>query len=400
MREFANTTLIFLLAALGTTGCGETPRRDPAADVIHHRDGAAPPVSTGTADAPRASDDGGADGGQDSASSPTALGAFIAKMTAGQWQEFKGTGLEKLVRIPLSESDNDSCRNIITWCQKAHWHPATRQILYLGSPHLNDYRFIIYSADKNSWRVGPKTSYACMYGEDPNAPHCGFHSFGRTTIDVASGRFYMTHGGAKPTQPLFTYDIGKDTWSMKKVPGAGDSATGSTIFFPELKKFVFAGRWGRTLYDPVAEKTAPITLNGEVVYGDAQPLHLTGVYLPRLGKVLFGGGDGCRKLYRIDETGGVTALLDAPDNIGQSAANGLLTYDPVTQNALLYSGGGRFYEYDVKQDTWSQLPVPSFAALLDQHLGHIAAAPIDTYGAVVLLIQTGQVLVYKHEQGP
>jgi hypothetical protein len=76
--------------------------------------------------------------------------------------------------------------------------------------------------------------------------------------------------------------------------------------------------------------------------------------------------------------------------------NGLLTYDPVTQNALLYSGGGRFYEYDVKQDTWSQLPVPSFAALLDRHLGHIAAVPIDTYGAIVLLMQSGQMLVYKH----
>jgi len=351
--------------------------------------------STSTPDAPEEPDDGG-----DSAAGQTALGALIAKMTAGQWQEFKGSGLEEVVTIPLGESDNDACRDIITWCQKAHWHPATRQILYLGSPSLNDYRFIIYSADKNSWRVGPKTGYACMYGEDPGTPHCGYQSYGRTTIDAASGRFYMTHGGSAAAQPLFTYDIAKDTWSMKKVPGGGDSATGSTIFFPEMNRFVFAGRWGRTLYDPVAEKTTPITLNGEVVYGDAQPLHLTGVYLPRLGKVLFGGGDGCRKLYRIDETGGVTALLDAPDNIGQSAANGLLTYDPVTQNALLYSGGGRFYEYDVKQDTWSQLPVPSFAALLDQHLGHIAAAPIDTYGAVVLLIQTGQVLVYKHEQGP
>jgi hypothetical protein len=399
VRKYAKATLIILLGSLTTPGCKKTPRRSATADLLDP-DAAAAPDSTSTTDASGALNDGGVDGSGDSASSPTALGAFIAKMTAGQWQELKGTGLEKVVSIPLSESDNDSCRNIITWCHKAHWHPATRQILYLGSPHLNDYRFIIYSADQNSWRVGPKTGYACMYGEDPNAPHCGFHSFGRTTIDAASGRFYMTHGGSAPTQPLFTYDIGKDSWSMKKVPGAGDSATGATLFFPELNRFVFAGRWGRTIYDPVANKTTPIELNGKTVYGTAQPLHLTGVYLPLLGKVLFGGGNGYKNLFAIDKTGVVTKLTDAPDKIGQSAENGLLTYDPVTNNALLYSGGGRFYEYDVKQDAWSQLPEPSFAALLDKYLGHMAAAPIDTYGAVVLLMSSGQVLVYKHKQGP
>ncbi|HEX6704212.1 MAG TPA: hypothetical protein VF169_05580, partial [Albitalea sp.] len=133
------------------------------------------------------------------------------------------------------------------------------------------------------------------------------------------------------------------------------------------------------------------------------PYHNIAIYNPVHKIVLFGGGNDSAQLYKLDATGKVTAIANAPALIG--ILQSVFTADPASGKYLLFTSAGLVYEYDVATNKWGTLPnasIPMFNASGNRIMWRIAI-PISTYGVIAFLAEGGdtdtRVMLYRHASG-
>ena len=175
-------------------------------------------------------------------------------------------------------------------------------------------------------------------------------------------------------------------------------------WFPELDGLVFANGGGGKghVFLLAANDAKWRMLAGDLPMG---VYHNFAEYSPVHKIVIFGGGNGSRDLYKLDASGQVTALRQAP--IGLGTMQSLVTVDPVSGDFLVFGKAGGFYVYDVAADSWKQQPgkAPIFSPtrVADNKVWHVTAAPVSTYGITLFAKYyhadppRAWVYLYKHQ---
>src|SRR2546422_3646541 len=119
-------------------------------------------------------------------------------------------------------------------------------------------------------------------------------------------------------------------------------------------------------------------------------------YNPVHKVLVFGGGndvnprDG-RKIWKLNASGQVTALKDAPADLGTT--HSIFTVDPVSGKYLVFTESQQFYAFDVVTDTWalqaSGSAVPIWTSQYGNPVMEVVGGPIDTYGVNVFVTCDG-----------
>jgi hypothetical protein len=105
--------------------------------------------------------------------------------------------------------------------------------------------------------------------------------------------------------------------------------------------------------------------------------------------VIFGAGNGSRVLHRLDASGAITPLPEAPFVIRISSTT--VTVDPVRGDVLVINGEKKnnFHALDLKKNEWRQLP--------DSPINDGAAAMIPQLGVNLFFTnRPARVFLYKH----
>jgi len=307
-------------------------------------------------------------------------------MKPGEWKVLETKGMSR--EFLETRGYNAANVSILQYGNKAQWDPVFEKFFFLGSPHDNPFKFIIYDAGSNSWSSGPLPN-ACM---DVGHYHggCWVHSYYYSAIDPSKGKFYFYF-----LNGIAEYDIAAQSW--QQLPGVIDNDLakyGGLSFFPEKNEFVFvAGQYGLFRYD-LALKQWRFVDNFSM--GD---YHNISLYNPVKKLVLFGGGNNSRSLFRASSPDAPVQLGDAPRDV--VVCSSIVTLDPVSGHFLVCYDDGAFYDFDAVNDTWSILPgLPSDLCNSIACNTGVIAAPIANYGVVMFVsYDPARVYLYKHAAG-
>ncbi len=332
------------------------------------------------------------------APSATELGRVAAAMAPGTWAEVSTLNI-----VPTLIADGLG-GSILDYAEDGAWDPVTQQFLFIGSDHPFDFqtgdlaRFVAYSALTNTWRTLPDPSWF---------PDFLMHGYDHNAIDAARGRFYHR---AYATPSVYRYDIDTGAWSaLPQIPNAvlaNNTCCAGLEYFPEMNGLVLAGTTHETTTDE-AILYSDATGTWSTV-ADGRPMgtynHFV-EYNPVRHTVLFGGGQGSRKIYTMSASGAVTAGRDAPFGLG--ILESVVTVDPVSGLYLVLGSGGEFYSYDEVADRWTSLPatVPLFDLPVrgTSLVWQILATPVSNYGVTMFVkfywadtASQAWVYLYKH----
>lgn len=357
------------------------------------------------------------------------LSDTAASLRAQQWVELNTLGFNNgdilYTTASTPAAGVDRSNKIIDFAESATWDPIQRQFLFLGAPHGKAWRFIIYDEASNTWRDGPLPHAVMAYGSNATAEctvvvktsdttsisnNCGGHAFDWNAIDPATGRFF--HHYWKYGPELDIYNVATGLWSRSGSPPAAIQYDmvkdvfkyGAMEWFPDMNRLVMtvAGRVVRVDVDNNQWEQLPTRYS----VGTGDTYHNVMEYSPVQKVLVFGGGNvfsspydpssNRKDLYRMDASGTVTRLTDAPfylrvtgGGAGESFPGSNITVDPVSGKFLVLNKDKQFYELDALANTWRAITnVPAIPA-------HAVAAAVSNYGVIMYVAET-KVWLYKH----
>ncbi|VAX33491.1 hypothetical protein MNBD_NITROSPIRAE01-17, partial [hydrothermal vent metagenome] len=288
-------------------------------------------------------------------------------------------------------------RKVIDYAESGVWDPFGKRFMFIGGGHANYYKFIVYNDVTNTWKTLPMP-LSCM-----NDRTCTGHGYDLNTIDLEGKRFYWRD---RPRSGLFYMDLNTDQWGTIDSPTEDSNYTrahryGAMTWFPELNGLISVVKDKMYYYNQADGSFTP--KGGFSLYG----IHTFAEYNPMHKVLFFGGGnykpekyDG-HPLYKMDATGAITRLNDAPFYVritsGASGSEGsLVTYEPVSGTFIVLrsmndSGSSELWEYDITLDKWSFITA-------DFPLGtNGVSAPISNYG-VIMFVGRNEIYIYKHKK--
>jgi hypothetical protein len=317
------------------------------------------------------------------------LSDLAAQMRPGDWRELSTTGLTS--GFLETRGGDPCCSSILQYADKAVWDPVSEQFFFVGSPHQNPFKFIIYSAATNAWRT-EDLPLTCMTTTDLST-FCGSHGYEQNAFDPNTGTFYYKVRSRNVYRYLLDYDRWLQIRPMPDtlVPYPGHA--NAIEFFPAMGKLAFstgAGGSGLFLYD-----TATTQWSRVMAYMNVGFLHNVASYNPVHKVIVYGGGNDNMNFYKVDTSETVTKLADSPVNIRVEGR--LFTVDPAGGKHLAFTGSSGFYEYDLLTDTWTHVsgavPIGS-----SDRITLVVAAPVTNYGVIMFLRHSNppKVHLYKH----
>jgi hypothetical protein len=319
------------------------------------------------------------------------LSDLAAQMKPGDWRELNTSGLTS--GFLETTGGDPCCKSILQYTDKAAWDPKSEQFFFVGSPHMNPFKFIIYSAQTNSWR-SEGLPLTCMTTTDLNLI-CGAHGYEQNTIDPINGDFYYK----VRSRNIYRYNLQYQRWlpirpmpeNVVPYPGHANAIE----FFPDIGKLAFstgAGGSGLFLYD-----TATTQWSRVMAYMQVGFLHNVCSYNPVHKCLVYGGGNDNMNFFRLDADETVTQIASSPTNI--RVEGDLFTVDPVSGKHLAFTGANSFYEYDVPADKWTQVNA-SVPISSGDRITLVVATPISNYGVIMFLRHTNppKVYLYKHAE--
>lgn len=321
------------------------------------------------------------------------LGDAAAAMQAGQWRQLATSN----INATLIASGASGI--VFGFTETIKWDPTSRQLFFLGGDHADVPHFIRYQESTNSWARLPRPSWmgsATMHGYD------------HTAIDAQ--RRFLYHRPYPGGSSVHRYNIDTQSWSSLPAPPNSvmgyDNCCVGIDFFPELDAVVYAsvesGNDGALVKLDVTTNqwsrvTQPVLTMGT--------LHHFAEYNPVHKVVLFGGGDGSRNVYKVNASGQVTTLRQAPVTLGVQSS--IVTVDPISGDYLVFTEAGQFYVYKVATDTWTAQSgasaLPIWTTSYSNAVHGVVAAPIATHGVTLFVTCNGsndcRVNLYKHGSG-
>jgi len=323
----------------------------------------------------------------------SALETLAASMAPGTWAELATTGLNSGVLDSMSSPGH----HILEYSDDGVWDPVAKRFLFMGGAHGDPWRakFIRYTDSTNTWEeILPRETWSDAHGYDHNA------------VDPATGDFYHRAYGSGQ---VHKYSAATSTWSALPPidPNLAyvQNCCGALEYFPEMGGLVFAiGGYGEAVFFN-ATTGQWRKLNGANLPMGAY--HNFAEYNPVHKVVIFGGGnedpnipgDQSVALYKLDQTGTITRMADAP--LGLGVMQTISTLDPVSGDHLFFGNGDTFYSYDVTADRWTLRggAIPIFSPSFNPQVFGIVAAPVSTYGVTMFVKwywNQSKAYLYKH----
>ncbi len=321
-------------------------------------------------------------------SSGTTLATLAAQMQPGTWAELSTTGWNNsLLSWPGSAS------SLLAYTDEAHWDASAKQVLFIGQDHNSNWdsdpattaKFVRYVDATNAWERLPNIPTSWGPG------NIG-HQYDGSAFDPARRRFYNRPFN---NATIYQYDLAAGSWSaLTSFSLASLNITCGLEYFPEMGGLVyFQSGSGAFFYDTGTGQWRTLAAGlGPSTY------HEMSEYSPRHKVVLFGGGNGSRMLWKVDASGTVTRLGDAPIGIGITHA--IFTQDPVSGKFIVIGKNREFYEYDVTTDAWTPRPGATSPIFSFQSFETCIATPISTYGVILVgewYYDQSKVFLYKHQ---
>ncbi len=282
-------------------------------------------------------------------------------------------------------------RKIIDYAESGVWDPFGKRFMFIGGGHNDYYKFIVYDDATNTWKT-QAMPLPCM-----NDRTCTGHGYDLNTIDLEGKRFYWRD---RPRSGLFYMDLNTDQWGTINSPTDDSSYTrahryGAMTWFPELNGLISVVKDKMYYYN---QADGSFTRKGGFsLYG----IHTFAEYNPQHKVLFFGAGnykpekyDG-HPLYKMDATGAITRLNDAPFYIritsGRDSEGTIVTYEPVSGTFIVLRDNKELWEYDITLDKWSLITA-------DFPIGpHGVSAPISNYG-VIMFVGRSEIYIYKHKK--
>ncbi|MBL8025660.1 MAG: T9SS type A sorting domain-containing protein [Fibrobacteres bacterium] len=289
------------------------------------------------------------------------LGQAANSIKPGAWSFLRADSLsgDMIMTGPVSDI-------IYAFSNSACWDTKTKQLLYVGGPHMAPMKFNIYRESTNGWRNVPLDNAWIS------------HSYDNFTLDSA-GRMNWMHSGK-----IRVFDAVKDNWVDSFAPPQISSRYGGMEYFPEKNALVYVLS-GSVYYCPLATKVWQTLKTGLAMGG----IHNIAEYNVKHKKIYFGGGDGSKALYSLDTSLKVVKEPDAP--IVYRIAGALMTCDYGSGHVLFVDSSGVYF-YDPASNS-SGKAAKSMVRRPDQAV----IAPISDYGVIAFLtVSTYPFLLYKH----
>ena len=319
----------------------------------------------------------------------TTLAALAAQLKLGTWAELKSQGFGPAILDDVNGSF------IIQYTDDAQWDPVSKQVFFIGASYgfssgAQRGNFIKYNDAANQWTLMPRP-----VGPFPNLAHAYDHS----ALNPATGEFYHS---LYNNRDIYKYNPAADSWSLlTTIPQSimgGLQITKGLEYFPEMGGLVWYSSGVGLYFFNTSTKQWSVLADGL----GTSTYHEFSEYDPVHKIVIFGGGDGSNAVFKLDASGKVTQMKNAP--VGLGITQSIITVDPVSGKFLVVTENKGLYEYDVVADTWRQfnVPVPSgfFSVVIDGNpLQGMFATPISTYGVVLFAkynYDQSKVWIYKH----
>ena len=171
-------------------------------------------------------------------------------------------------------------------------------------------------------------------------------------------------------------------------------------YFPDMGGLIVSNNGGGSLYHFKDSTQEWSQLASNLPMGD---YHGFAEYNPVHKVVVFGGGNGSNRLYRLNADGSTATLKDAPSELRTNEA--VFTVDPVSGDYIVLAEGLTLYAFDPMSDTWTVAdPNPPLPTINANSPFNVIAAPISNYG-VTMFVTTyrnpseSEVWLYKHSPG-
>lgn len=311
----------------------------------------------------------------------TALSLAVAGMSAGQWLELSTLGLSTALFIA-------GATNTLDYCDKGVYDPINRQVRLIGQAHLEDQRWHQYDEATNTW-----SNLADPPWDDGGSGQPSYigHGYQHNAVDPATGDQYYRRYNSSDVRRLTR---SSNTWGQTAAAPNTEIA-GGLEWLPTI-----GSQGGLVLHigtsvhrwDKAGDSwTTPA--NGTLT---GQAYHCVAVRSVPNGVVLFGGGNGSAKLWKVNGSGTVTACADCPITFGIGQT--ITTADPVSGDLLVIASNSVAHKYSVAGNSWSALSMtgaPSFGTVGSG--SRIIAVPMPAYGAILFLFgATPAVWLYKH----
>ncbi|MEZ4440995.1 MAG: hypothetical protein R3B72_17995 [Polyangiaceae bacterium] len=276
----------------------------------------------------------------------TPLADLAATMASGDWTQMTPTpqGLELFVGGPTSGLKTG-------YATKMARDADGRRLFWIGCDHNQEQSFLLYDEASNAWTLQPTTPFAAATK----------HGYEHTTWDSSNGALWHRPYG---TMGAYRWDGGSN-WSFVSYDGDLQyaSAANGFEFFPDLgpngSLMVFQvenGTDGALIgIDPMTEGIVTYA-SGSALAGTGDP-HNFAQYNPVSRVVWFGGGNSSPASWRIDETGAVAALTDAPSSLGTLGpgnGNSLVVSNPKGGGFMVFHSSTVSYDFDpTGAGTWT-----------------------------------------------
>lgn len=316
----------------------------------------------------------------------TKLSKLAASMKPGTWAELKTEMPKKLWTSPPPSRG----LHIAGWTDDAHWDSRTGQFLYMGLRQTR--QFIIYSEEKNAWRV---------IKLDPRSDNPVFrtntgHIYETNGFDHKRSRFYHYYRSFKNEKDkldlkggISYFDTLTEKWT--KLPAGPGSM--SLEYFDAMDGLVVLGKETK-FFSNKKQKWESLGVSPVDGY------HSLMRHNPYRNEILMGGGNHNKRVVaRIKKNGKIERLKDFPGDFGLSPDK--VTIDPTSGRYLMFTfknGPMKCLEFDsneneyrlVKNASFGPYPYKKYAA------PYSVCAFVPEYG-VVMWGEPRGVFLYKHD---
>jgi hypothetical protein len=324
----------------------------------------------------------------------SALSDLVATMQPGQWRELMTNNINPTL------SAGGASGIVFGYTESARWDPVSRQLFFAGGDHNDLAQFISYKESNNTWQRLPRPGWM---------PSSTMHGYDHSAVDPAGRYFYHRPYNSTTIQ---RYHIDNQSWSaIAALPGSVMGYNNCCVgvdWFPELGALVYASsengplgslaKWtaSNNTWTRVTQPT--LTIGGYHSFAEYNPVHKL---------VLFGGGNdpGSRNIYKVDASGQVTALNQAPVKL--AIQDSIVTVDPLGGDYLVFTTARQFYVYRVQNDSWSLqnggTSLPIWTTNFGNPVHGVVATPLSNFGVTLFVTCNGsnacKVHLYKHAPG-